>query len=62
MVSYVEWEGNVTELVAGDLQVSYGDAAGIIEAQSFYMQQSWCRGMNAKQTSEKILEIIADGH
>lgn len=62
MSSYTQWEGNITELVAEDLQVSYGDAAGVIEAQSFCMQQSWCRGMDAKQTSERILEIIVNGH
>lgn len=58
MSSYVEWEQSVTELIAEELQVSYGDAAGIIEAQPFYMQQSWGNGMDAHLTAAKVMEAV----
>ncbi len=54
-MKYFEWEGAVTEAVAEALQVSHSDASGVVEAQPFYMQQSWGKGMDAQQTAAKIL-------
>lgn len=54
-MKYFEWEGAVTEAVAEALQVSLSDASGVVEAQPFYMQQSWGKGMDAQQTAAKIL-------
>ncbi|WP_339534767.1 hypothetical protein [Pseudomonas hunanensis] len=54
-MKYFEWEGAVTDAVAEALQVSRSDASGIVEAQPFYMQQSWGKGMDAQQTAAKIL-------
>ncbi|WP_119737011.1 hypothetical protein [Pseudomonas sp. Larv2_ips] len=54
-MKYFEWEGAVTQAVADALQVSRSDASGIVEAQPFYMQQSWGKGMDALQTAAKIL-------
>ncbi|MDU8389147.1 hypothetical protein [Pseudomonas syringae] len=53
---YFEWEGAVTEAVAETLAISHSDAAGIVEAQLFYMQQSWGRGMDAQLTAAKIMD------
>lgn len=50
-----EWESAVIEAVADSLQVSYGDASSIVEAQPFCMQQSWGRGLDAQQTADDIL-------
>jgi len=54
-MKYFEWEGAVAQAVADALQVSRSDASGIVEAQPFYMQQSWGKGMDAQQTAAKIL-------
>ncbi|MBP3998300.1 hypothetical protein [Pseudomonas koreensis] len=54
-MKYFEWEGAVTQAVADALKVSRSDASGIVEAQPFYMQQSWGKGMDAQQTAAKIL-------
>lgn len=54
-MKYFEWEGAVTEAVATALQVSHADASGVVEAQPFYMQQSWGKGMDVQQTATKIL-------
>lgn len=54
-MKYFEWEGAVTEAVAETLAISHSDAAGIVEAQPFYMQQSWGKGMDAQLTAAKIL-------
>ena len=54
-LSYTAWEGEIVEVVAEALQVSRSDATGIVEAQPFYMQQSWGKGMNAQQTATKLL-------
>lgn len=54
-MKYFEWEGAVTEAVAELMAISNSDAAGIVEAQPFYMQQSWGKGMDVQQTAAKIL-------
>ncbi|MNC73949.1 hypothetical protein D3C75_1252320 [compost metagenome] len=55
MPKYSEWEEAVIERVADALEVGYSDAAGVVEAQPFYMQQSWGMGLDAEQTATKIL-------
>lgn len=55
MSGYTEWEEAVTEQVADTMEVSYSDAAGVVEGQPFYMQQSWAKGMDALKTAEKIV-------
>lgn len=54
-MKYYEWEAAVTEAVAEAMAISHSDASGIVEAQPFYMQQSWGKGMDAQQTATKIL-------
>ncbi|KPG82214.1 hypothetical protein [Pseudomonas sp. RIT-PI-o] len=54
-MKYYEWEAEVTEAVAEAMAISHSDASGIVEAQPFYMQQSWGKGMDAQQTATKIL-------
>ena len=54
-MKYFEWEGAVVEAVAESMAISNSDAAGVVEAQPFYMQQSWGKGMDAQQTAAKIL-------
>ncbi|GKQ28713.1 hypothetical protein PSTH68_04360 [Pseudomonas syringae pv. theae] len=55
-MKYFEWEGAVTEAVAEILAISHSDAAGIVEAQPFYMQQSWGKGMDAQLAAAKIMD------
>ncbi|MDF4211110.1 hypothetical protein P2W50_31150 [Pseudomonas protegens] len=54
-MKYFEWEGAVTEAVAEAMGISFSDASGVVDAQPFYMQQSWDKGMDAQQTATKIL-------
>lgn len=54
-MKYFEWEGAVIEAVAESMAISHSDATGVVEAQPFYMQQSWGKGMDAQQTAAKIL-------
>lgn len=54
-MKYSEWEGAVTDEVADALHVSRSEASGIVEAQLFYMQQSWGAGVDAQRTAAKIL-------
>jgi len=55
MGKYDEWESAVIQLVADELEVAYSDASAIVEGQPFYMQQSWGKGMDAKDTAAKVL-------
>jgi hypothetical protein len=59
--NHFEWEGAVTEALAEGLQVSHSEASAVVEAQPFYMQQSWGKGMNPQQTAAKILAASAQG-
>lgn len=54
-MKYFEWEGAVIEAVADSMAIGHSDAEGVVEAQSFYMQQAWGKGMDAQQTAAKIL-------
>jgi len=53
---YVEWETEVTQILADKLDIDYGDASGIVEAQPFYLQQSWTKGLSAEETADVIDE------
>lgn len=55
-MKYFEWEGAVTEAVVEALAISHSDATGIVEAQPFYMQQSWGKGMDAQLAAAKVIE------
>lgn len=52
--TYSEWEDEITNLVVKKLEVSRGDAQGIIEAKNFEMTQSWSKGLSAKDTFLKV--------
>lgn len=54
-MKYSEWEEAVVEAVAEVLEISCSDASGVVEAQPFYMQQSWGGGLSAQQAAAKIL-------
>lgn len=53
--TYSQWEEAVTQIVADALGMAYGDAAGVVEGQAFYMQQSWGQGLDAQAAAEKML-------
>ncbi|WP_442117189.1 hypothetical protein [Pseudomonas sp. W22_MBD1_FP4] len=55
MGSYYEWESAVVQFVADELEVPYSDASAVVEGQPFYMQQSWGKAMDAKETAAKVL-------
>lgn len=59
-MKYFEWEGAVTEAVAELMAIGHSDAAGIVEAQPFYMQQSWGKGMDAQLTAAKVIEAAQE--
>jgi hypothetical protein len=59
MSAYAVWENAVTQQVATALQADYSDAAGVVEGQEFYMQQSWGKGMDAQQTAAKIVQEVS---
>ncbi|WP_137188140.1 hypothetical protein [Pseudomonas asiatica] len=54
--TYSSWEEEITQLIADDLGITYSDAAGIVESQDFYVTQSWGKGMDARQTADKVLK------
>ncbi|MGO4801181.1 hypothetical protein ACEN2T_18025 [Pseudomonas sp. W22_MBD1_FP4] len=55
-MKYFEWEGAVIEAVADAMAISHSDASGIVEAQQFYMHQSWVKGIDSQMTAGKIME------
>lgn len=54
MKDYLQWEADVTEAVATELEASYSDAAGVVEAQNSTLQQSWAQSDTAEQAAKKI--------
>lgn len=59
-MKYFEWVGAVTEAVADAMAISHSDASGVVEAQPFYMQQSWGKGMDAHLTAAKVIEAAQE--
>jgi hypothetical protein len=59
-MKYFEWEGAVIEAVAESMAISHSDATGVVEAQPFYMQQSWGKGMDAVLTAVKVIEAAQE--
>ena len=58
MSEYDLWEHAVIQAVADHLNVSHSDASGVVDGQPFYVQQSWGKDMDARQTAAKILAEI----
>lgn len=54
--SYADWESDVLDNIRKTLNVTFGDAQGIMMANEFYMAQSWGKGLGAKETANLILE------
>jgi hypothetical protein len=59
-MKYFEWEGAVIEAVAESMAISHSDAVGVVEAQLFYMQQSWGKGMDAALAAAKVIEAAQE--
>lgn len=57
--TYTTWEEALTQLIADSLEASFSDAAGVVEGQPFYIQQSWTKGMSPEETCTKILAAIS---
>jgi hypothetical protein len=53
---YSQWELEVIRLVEELCDCSTSDAQGIIEAQDFYMTQSWTKGLTPAETAKLIDE------
>lgn len=53
---YDQWEDDITTEIENITEVSRGDAQGMVEAQGFYMMQSWSKGLSAKDTAKLIVE------
>jgi hypothetical protein len=54
----IQWEVQVTELLALRLKCDYGDAAGVVEAQQTKLDESWEKQLSAKTTVLLILRIV----
>lgn len=55
-MDYFEWESAVIEAVAEVMSISHSDATGFVEAQPFYMQQSWGKSMDAQHAAAKLIK------
>lgn len=55
MSTYAKWEEEVTQSIADEMDISFSDAAGIVEGQPFYMTQSWGMALDAEATAVKII-------
>jgi hypothetical protein len=53
---YWMWEADVIDHVQDLLQCPRGDAQAVVEAQEFYMAQSWGKGLSAQATAKLIEE------
>ena len=60
--NYADWEMEVTESLSDKLGIDYGDASAIVEAQPFYMQQSWTKGLSPQETAKVIDEKSSMEH
>ena len=52
--TYSDWEDAVTTAIEGTLEITRGDAQGIVEAHEFEMRQAWGEGLDAEKTAERL--------
>lgn len=57
MGDYRRQKQSVVEAVSGQKQLSYDDATGIVNGQSFALQQAWGQGPDVQQAVSKIPRI-----
>jgi hypothetical protein len=53
---YANWEALVVTNLARQIDCTYQDAMDIIEAQDFYLAQSWGKGLSPEETARIIDE------
>jgi hypothetical protein len=53
---YANWEALTVCALAAQIDCTYSDAQGIIEAQEFYLAQSWAKGLTPQETARIIDE------
>lgn len=53
-ISYSDWEEAVANSLSDKLEIPFGDAQGIIEANEFYMAQAWSKGLDSQKTADYI--------
>ncbi len=51
---YQTWEREIINLLIDKMEIPNGDAQGIVEANSFTMQQGWVAGNTPEIVAEKI--------
>jgi len=59
-IKYSTWEKNIAERLQKKLVCSFSDAQAVIETQSFFIAQSWAKGLSAKKTAKKMFNLIFD--
>lgn len=59
-MKYFEWEAAVIEAVADAMAISHSDASGIVEAQPFYMQQSWGKGIGRPSPRSRKQQRVSE--
>lgn len=52
--NYTQWEGDVINLVAHNMEMTYSDATGVVDVESFAMRQAWSLGLNAEDAAKKV--------
>jgi hypothetical protein len=55
-IKHSDWEGEVIDIIGQQLDIPRSDAQGIVEAQDFYMTQSWSKDLTPDQTAELIID------
>jgi hypothetical protein len=52
--SYDAWELDLVEILSEKLEIPFGDAQGILEANSFYVSQAWGKGLDPESAADFI--------
>lgn len=52
---YEKWENAITEHIAKTLGTTFGEAAGIVEANTFVLSQNWANDTSAEETARLLL-------
>jgi hypothetical protein len=52
--AYDLWERMVTDLVIETMEITNGDAQGIVEARASEVEHCWRKGMNPSETAKFI--------
>ena len=61
MTNRNNWENEIIQAISTELNCSISDSAAIVEANPFYLNQSWGKGLSSEEAANVIINMSKVG-